>query len=64
QRPTNENGNGLLREFFPKGTDFTKITDQQVAEAEHLLNTRPRKILNYQTPAEKLAQLITVAKAA
>ncbi|WP_312879667.1 IS30 family transposase [Microlunatus parietis] len=64
QRPTNENGNGLIREFFPKGTDFTKITDQQVAEVERLLNTRPRKVLNYQTPAEKLEQLLTVATAA
>ena len=61
QRPTNENGNGLIRDFFPKGTNFTKITDQQVAEAEHLLNTRPRKILDFATPAEKLDQLITVA---
>jgi IS30 family transposase len=61
QRPTNENGNGLIREFFPKGTDFTTITDSQVAEAEHLLNTRPRKILDFATPAEKLDQLLTVA---
>ena len=61
QRPTNENGNGLIREFFPKSTNFTKITDPQVAEAEHLLNTRPRKILDFATPAEKLDQLLTVA---
>ncbi|MFC7626114.1 IS30 family transposase [Microlunatus sp. GCM10028923] len=61
QRPTNENGNGLLREFFPKGTDFTTITDHQVLEAERLLNTRPRKILDFATPAEKLDQLLTVA---
>lgn len=61
QRPTNENGNRLIREFFPKGTNFTKITDHQIAEAEHLLNTRPRKILDFATPAEKLDQLLTVA---
>lgn len=61
QRPTNENSNGLIRDFFPKGTDFTKITDQQVAEAQRLLNTRPRKILAYATPAETLNELLTVA---
>jgi len=61
QRPTNENGNGLIREFFPKGTDFTQITDAEVAEAERLLNTRPRKVLEFATPAEKLDQLLTVA---
>ncbi|GAB3929951.1 IS30-like element ISCg2 family transposase [Microlunatus endophyticus] len=61
QRPTNENGNGLIREFFPKGTDFTQVTDDAVAEAERLLNTRPRKILSFATPAETLNQLLTVA---
>ena len=61
QRPTNENSNGLIRDFFPKGTDFTKITDQQVAEAQRLLNTRPRKTLAYATPAETLNELLTVA---
>ena len=61
QRPTNENSNGLIRDFFPKGTDFTKITDQQVAEAQRLLNTRPRKVLAYATPAETLNELLTVA---
>jgi len=61
QRPTNENGNGLIREFFPKGTNFTQVTDAQVTEAEHLLNTRPRKILGFATPAETLNELLTVA---
>jgi len=61
QRPTNENHNGLIRDFFPKGTNFTAVTDAEVAEAEHLLNIRPRKILGYATPAEKLDQLLTVA---
>ena len=61
QRPTNENSNGLIRDFFPKGTDFTTITDQQVAQAQRLLNTRPRKVLAYATPAETLNELLTVA---
>lgn len=61
QRPTNENTNGLIREFFPKGTDFTTITEAAITEAEHLLNTRPRKVLGFATPAERLDQLIRVA---
>lgn len=61
QRPTNENSNGLIRDFFPKGTDFTKVTDAAIAETERLLNTRPRKVLSFHTPAEKLDQLLTVA---
>ncbi len=62
QRPTNENGNGLIRDFFPKGTDFTRVTDAAVAQAEQLLNTRPRKVLGFATPAETLNKLLlTVA---
>ena len=64
QRPTNENTNGLIREFFPKGSDFTTITDADVAQAEQLLNTRPRKVLDFATPAETLHQLLTVATTA
>jgi len=58
QRGTNENTNGLLRQFFPKGTNFTRISHQAVARAEKLLNERPRKRLDYQTPAEVLAKRI------
>ncbi len=61
QRPTNENGNGLIRDFFPKGTDFTTVTDQEIAEMETLLNNRPRKVLNFATPAETLQQILNVA---
>ena len=61
QRPTNENGNGLIRDFYPKGSDFTQVTDHAIDQMEHLLNTRPRRILDYATPAERLDQLITVA---
>ncbi|MDP2168501.1 MAG: IS30 family transposase [Thermodesulfovibrionales bacterium] len=52
QRGTNEHMNGLVRWYFPKGTDFGKITDEQVARVESLINTRPRKCLGYKTPLE------------
>jgi IS30 family transposase len=55
QRGTNENTNGLLRQFFPKGTDFTRISRQEVARVEKLLNDRPRRRLGYRTPSEVLA---------
>jgi IS30 family transposase len=56
QRGTNENTNGLLRQFFPKGTDFSRISHQEVARVEELLNERPRKRLGYRTPAEILSK--------
>lgn len=52
ERGTNENTNGLLRQFFPKGTNFTKITDFDLQLAVKLINNRPRKRLNYHTPQE------------
>lgn len=52
ERGTNENTNGLLRQFFPKGTDFTQVSDSEVDRVERLLNNRPRKCLGYRTPAE------------
>lgn len=54
QRGTNENTNGLLRQFFAKRTDFTRISHRQVARVEQLLNERPRQRLGYRTPAEVL----------
>jgi IS30 family transposase len=50
ERGINEHTNGLLRQFFPKQTDFRKISWQQVNEAVTLLNDRPRKTRGYQTP--------------
>ncbi len=58
ERGTNENTNGLIRRFFPKGTDFNNISIKQLKEAQHMLNNRPRKVLNYKTPIEKLRQEI------
>lgn len=52
ERGTNENTNGLVRQFFPKGLDLRQVTPRQVAHVEHLLNNRPRKCLGYRTPVE------------
>ena len=51
-RGLNEHTNGLIRRFFPKGTDFGKVTDEEVQYVQDLLNDRPRKSLNYLTPNE------------
>jgi transposase, IS30 family len=52
ERGVNENTNGLIRDFFSKGTDFTTIHPATVAKVERLLNRRPRKSLGFQTPNE------------
>jgi transposase, IS30 family len=52
ERGTNENTNGLIRWYLPKGTDFDMITDEQIEAIEYALNTRPRKRLNYKTPLQ------------
>lgn len=52
QRGANENTNGLLRRYYPKGTDFSQITDADLAFVVHALNNRPRKRLGYRTPFE------------
>ena len=61
QRPTNENTGGLIREYFPKGTDFNNVTDAQVQAARGRLNRRPREVLNGQTPTEILDTIINDA---
>lgn len=58
ERPTNENTNGLIREFFPKGTDFCSVSDSEVFYVQELLNTRPRKTLGWLTPNEKLLEVL------
>ena len=52
QRGSNENVNGLIRFFFPRGTDFTKVTDQQLDIVLNLINNRPRKCLGFLSPLE------------
>lgn len=52
QRGTNENTNGLIREYFPKGTDFSAVTDGEVRAVYDAINMRPRKRLGYRTPYE------------
>jgi len=52
QRGTCENTNGLIRQFFPKGTSFENISPRRVADVARLLNHRPRKSLGYLTPSE------------
>jgi transposase, IS30 family len=54
ERGTNENTNGLIRRFFPKGTDFNQISNEQLKKVENILNNRPRKVLGYLTPKEAL----------
>ena len=58
QRPSNENTNGLIREFFPKGTKFTEVTDDEVERAQWLLNNRPRKVLDWKMPAEVMQEIL------
>ena len=59
ERGLNEHTNGLIREYFPKKTEFKDITKKQIIEVQHKLNSRPRKILGYKTPAEVFFATIT-----
>lgn len=63
ERGTNENMNGLIRQYFPKHCDFKTITDKEIQLVMHRLNNRPRKCLGYQTPNEVFFEESTVALA-
>jgi IS30 family transposase len=60
QRGTNEHTNGLLRQFLPKGTDFRRVSWQELEHYTELINDRPRKRLGYQTPAEVFEPLVAI----
>jgi IS30 family transposase len=58
QRGSNENTNGLLRQYFPRGTDFSRITQAELNAIALRLNQRPRKTLGFETPADRLQQVL------
>lgn len=61
ERGSNENANGLVRRFFPRGTDFRTVTDEEIRRVEYLLNSRPRKRLGWKTPYQVFYELTGVA---
>ena len=63
ERGTNENTNGLIRQFFPKGTDFKKVSRYQIKKAQDLLNGRPRQAIGFKKPYQVFNQLINGAVA-
>ena len=60
ERGTNEKTNGLIRKYFPKGTDFNMITRSQIKKVQNLLNGRPRKVLDFQTPYEVFSNIVAL----
>ena len=60
ERGTNENTNGLIRQYFPKGTDFTQVSDEEIKKVQRKLNDRPRKALNFYKPDEVFNKLVAL----
>lgn len=60
ERGTNENTNGLIRQYFPKGTDFTQVSVDEIIEVQRKLNDRPRKVLDYNKPNEVFNYLVAL----
>ena len=58
QRGTNENTNVLIRQYFPKKTDFSKVSIEEIKFAQNQLNERPRKVLNWETPKDEFKKLM------
>jgi transposase, IS30 family len=60
ERGTNENTNGLIRQYFPKGTEFDKVSAKEIKRAQRQLNDRPRAVLHYKKPDEVINQLVAL----
>ena len=60
ERGTNENTNGLIRQYFPKGTEFDKVSDREIKRVQRELNDRPRAVLHYKKPDEVINQLVAL----
>ena len=60
QRGSNENTNGLLRQYLPKGTDLSTVSAAELRRIQRSLNNRPRKTLDYLTPSEKFTAIVAM----
>jgi IS30 family transposase len=57
ERPTNENTNGLIRDYFPEGTDLSLFSKKDIIEVQNQINERPRKTLEHETPLNSISRL-------
>ena len=60
ERGTNENTNGLIRQYFPKGTEFDKVPAREIKRVQRQLNDRPRAVLDYMKPDEVITSLVAL----